>query len=319
MTTYRKFSGGGRRSFGGGGGGGVLGGLSFPPFTFAVKWLIIGNTAIYLLMLILQAVAPSFAFHLSGTPAITPDGGIQFPIFSLVPFSVVHGWVWQLVTYSFFHLTIWHILFNMLTLWMFGAQLEIGWKRARFLEFYFFAVIAAALTTIAISYLGTVGAFGFLGINPLVATVGASGGVYGLMAAFAVLYGDQEFMLFPLPFSMKAKYLVAIFILISLAGAFQGMGPGHRGESVAYFAHLGGALFGWIYVKFLPTRGLLFAGSEAGFNVRNRYQKWKRRRMAKKFEVYMRKHDRSQYFDEYGNYRPPDEKDNGETRPPWVN
>jgi membrane associated rhomboid family serine protease len=320
LTTYRNYGGGGGRRFSGGGGN-MLGGLSFPPFTFAVKWLIIANTAVYLLMLLLGALAPGFAFHLSGTPVLTAGGEAQFPIFSLVPYSVVHGWIWQLVTYSFFHLGLFHILFNMLTLWMFGAQLEIGWKSARFFEFYFYAVIAAALTTVAISYLGMVPGFGFLGISPLVATVGASGGVYGLMVAFAVLYGDMEFMLFPLPFTMKAKYLVAIFILISLAGAFQGMGIGHRGESIAYFAHLGGALFGYIYVKFLPTRGLLFASSEASFGLRNRYQKWKRRRMARKFEVYMRKHDRSQFFDEYGNYRPPEEKkDNGgDSRPPWVN
>jgi membrane associated rhomboid family serine protease len=208
----------------------------------------------------------------------------------------------------------------MLTLWMFGAQLELTWKHRQFLEFYFYCVIAAALTTVAIAYVGTIGAFGFLGISPITVTVGASGGIYGVMVAFALLFGDMEFMLFPLPISIKAKYLVTILVLISLAGAFQGMGTGHRGESVAYFAHLGGALFGWIYIRYFPRRGLLFASSEGAFSIRNRYQKWKRRRMAKKFEVYMRKHDRSQYFDEYGNYRPPEEgKKNGETRPPWVN
>jgi len=73
-------------------------------------------------------------------------------------------------------------------------------------------------------------------------------------------------------------------------------------------------------VKYFPRRGILFASSEGSYGLRNRYQKWKRRRMAKKFEVYMRKHDRNMYFDEYGNYRPPeDDKKNGETRPPWVN
>jgi hypothetical protein len=125
-------------------------------------------------------------------------------------------------------------------------------------------------------------------------------------------------MLFPLPITIRAKYLVAIFIFIALAGAFQGMGPGHRGESVAYFAHLGGALFGFLYIRFLPRRGLMFATSERYYGIRNFYYRWKRRRAARKFEVYMRKHDRSEYFDEYGNYRPPDKK-NGETRPPWVN
>jgi membrane associated rhomboid family serine protease len=239
---------------------------------------------------------------------------------ALVPYNVAHGWIWQLVTYSFQHAGLFHILFNMLTLWMFGAQLEMGWKHRRFLEFYFYCVIAAALTTVSVAYLGTIGTFGFLGISPETMTVGASGGIYGVMMAFALLYGNQEFMMFPLPVSIKAKYLVAILILISLVGALQGMGTGHRGESVAYFAHLGGALFGWVYIRFLPRRGILLASSEGSFGIRNRYQKWKRRRMAKKFEVYMSKHDRRLDFDEDGNYRPPDEeKKDGETRPPWVN
>jgi membrane associated rhomboid family serine protease len=235
----------------------------------------------------------------------------------LIPvYAVQHGWIWQLVTYAFQHGGIFHILFNMITLWMFGAQLELTWKHRQFFEFYFYCAIAAALTTIGVSYLGTTSAFEFLRISPETATLGASGATYGVMVAFAMLYGDMEFMLFPLPISIKAKYLVAILVLISLASA---MGA-DRGSAVANFAHLGGALFGWIYIRFIPRRGLLFASSEGAFSLRNRYQKWKRRRMAKKFEVYMSKHDRSQYFDEYGNYRPPEEgKKNGEDRPPWVN
>ena len=301
MTTYRSYGGGGGRRYSGGGGGTMS--LSFPPFTPAIKWLVIVNTAIYLLMLLLHAVAPTGYIYVAEATY-------------LYPVAVVHGWIWQLITYSFQHLGLFHILFNMLTLWMFGAQLELTWKTRRFFEFYFYCVIAAALTTVAVAYLGTVPGFGFLAISPLVATAGASGGAFGVMVAFAVLFGDQEFMLFPLPINIKAKYLVAILILISLASALGAT----RGETVAEFAHLGGALFGWIYVRFLPQRGLLFAGSEASFGLRNRYQKWKRRRMARKFEVYMRKHDRSQYFDEYGNYRPPEEKKgNGESRPPWVN
>ena len=281
--------------------------MGFPPFTRAVKWLVIVNGSVYLLMLLLGAVAPGLERFIATAGA-------------LVPAFVTHGWIWQLVTYSFLHVGLFHVLFNMLTLWMFGSQMEQDWGYHRFLEFYFFCAIAAALTTVAIAYLGTVTLFSFLGISPLTVTVGASGAIYGVMVAFAILHGDQEFMLFPLPINIKAKYLVAIFIFISLAGAFQGMGPAHRGESVAYFAHLGGALFGWMYVRFLPPRGLLFGATESAFSVRNAYYRWKRRRAARKFEVYMRKHDRSEYFDQFGNYRPPEEKGNGETRrPPWVN
>ena len=281
--------------------------MGFPPFTRAVKWLVIINAAVYLLMLILGAVAPALE------RLITVGG-------ALMPALVFRGWIWQLITYCFLHAGLFHVLFNMLTLWMFGSQLESDWGYNRFLEFYFYCAFAAAVVTVSISYLGTAPGFGFLGISPLTVTVGASGAIYGVMVAFAVLHGDQEFMLFPLPINIKAKYLVGILIFISLAGAFQGMGAGRRGESVAYFAHLGGALFGWIYVRFLPRRGLMSGASESAFGLRNAYYRWKRRRAARKFEVYMRKHDRAEFFDEYGNYRPPDEKGNGETRrPPWVN
>ena len=294
------------RGFGGGRGGYGTMSMGFPPFTRAVKWLVIANAAVYLLLLILGAVAPSLAGFITGVCA-------------LIPAAVAHGWIWQLVTYSFLHAGLFHVLFNMLTLWMFGSQIERDWGYRQFLEFYFYCAIAAALVTVSIAYLGTVATFGFLGIGPLTVTVGASGAIYGLMVAFAMLHGNQEFMLFPLPFMIKAKYLVGILLFISLAGAFQGMGAGHRGESVAYFAHLGGALFAWVYVRFLPRRGLMSGASEQVLGVRNAYYRWKRRRAARKFEVYMRKHDRGDQLDKFGNNRPP-EKGNGETRrPPWVN
>ena len=285
--------------------------LAFPPFTRAIKWLVIANTAVFLLMLLLGAVAPGVA------------GGI-FQFGELLPFAVLHGAIWQLVTYSFLHVGIFHIAFNMLTLWMFGAQLESDWGRNQFLEFYFFCVVAAAVTTIVVAYIGTLPAAGFMGVTPFTPTVGASGGIFGVMVAFAVLYGEQQFMMFPFPFMIKAKYLVAILVLIALAGAFQGMGPGHRGESVAYFAHLGGALFGYLYLRFVPRRGIAYMTSERYFGFRNAYYRWKRRRAARKFEVYMRDHGKEVYFDEYGNYRgpgtssPPDKK-NGGSKSGWVN
>ena len=85
--------------------------------------------------------------------------------------------------------------------------------------------------------------------------------------------------------------------------------------------YVAGLVFGWFYVKFLPKKGLGFATSEGYYGLRNSYYKWKRRRAGKKFEVYMRKHDRSDYFDQYGNFKPPDEdKKNGGSGPGgWVN
>ena len=275
--------------------------LSLPPFTKAVKWLIIINAAVYLLIELLKAVTPEL-------------GGALFYFLALIPVLVMHGWIFQVVTYSFLHAGILHILFNMLGLWMFGAQLESDWGHKRFLEFYFFCVIGAAVTTIAISYTG-VG-----GVVPQTPTVGASGGILGILMAFGILYGDREIMLFPIPISLKAKYFVAGLAFITLVEAISASGAG-RGSNVAYIAHLGGLLFGFLYVKFLPRKGLMFGASEHYFSVRNSYYRWRRRRAARKFEVYMRKHDRTVTFDEHGNYVPPEDADkkNGGSKSGWVN
>ncbi len=274
--------------------------LSFPPFYGAVKTLVLINVGFYFLKLMLEAFAQS---------------GLKYLAYlQLLPVAVMHGYVYQIVTYGFLHSNFWHILFNMLMLWMFGAQLESGWGKRQFYEFYFFCLIGAALVTIAISYTH------MLGVTPFVPTVGASGAIFGLIVAYGILYAEQEVFMFPLPVSIKAKYMAIVLVLIELAMA---LGASRQpGESVAYTAHLGGAFFGWLYLRFLPRQGMGFAASERYYGVRNAYYKWKRRRAAKKFEVYMRKHDKSEYFDQYGNYKAPEDKEkgNGEGgRSGWVN
>src|SRR5262249_4785868 len=149
---------------------------------------------------------------------------------------------------------------------------------------------------------------GLGGVSPGTPTVGASGGIYGILMAFGLLYGDREIYLFPFPIGIKAKYFVAGIAFVALVSAISAAAPG-RGEAVAYFAHLGGLIFGFIYIKFLPRRGLAFGTSERYFGWRNAYYRWKRRRAARKFEVYMRKHNREVTFDEHGNYVPPDDPD----------
>jgi membrane associated rhomboid family serine protease len=266
-----------------------------------VKWLILTNAAAFLVMALLGAFAGNLA-------------NVVEYILSLVPDRVLHGWIWQMVTYSFLHAGILHILFNMLGLWWFGAPLEMDWGKNRFLEFYVFCVMGAALTTIAVSYTG-VG-----GITPQTPTIGASGGVLGILMAFGMLYGEQEILLyFLLP--IKAKYFVAGIAFLQLINAIQAARPGH-GQSIAYVCHLGGLLFGFLYVKFVPRRGLIYGASERYFNLRNAFYRWKRRRAAKKFEVYMRQHDQEVHFDEHGNYIPPEDdsrKGNGGSKSGWVN
>ncbi len=274
--------------------------LSLPPFTKAVKWLVLINAGSLLLITLLKVV--------NGRA-----GGLAEAALSLVPMLVLRGWVFQLVTYSFLHAGFWHLVGNMFGLWMFGSQFEVEWGRKKFLEFYFFCVIGAALTTIAVSYTG------WGGVTPDTPTVGASGGVLGILMAYALIHGDNEIMLFPIPIRIRAKYFVAGLALLTLLGALAA--ASRHGESVAYSAHLGGLLFGFLYVKFVPRRGLTLGASEHYFGLRNSYYRWKRRRAARKFEVYMSKHDRKVTFDEHGNYVPPDEDDktNGGSKSGWVN
>jgi hypothetical protein len=153
-------------------------------------------------------------------------------------------------------------------------------------------------------------------MKPEGGTVGASGGIFGLLMAFGIVYADQEMFLFPLPFRIKAKYLVGIWVIVAIVAVFE---PSQGG--VAVFAHLGGLLFGFLWVKFLPARGLGYAASERYFSARNSYYRWKRRRAARKFEVYMKDRDRKVTFDEHGNYVPPEDNDktNGGSKSGWVN
>jgi membrane associated rhomboid family serine protease len=283
--------------------------LSFPPFTSAVKQLLIANGAVFLLFALFGA--------LNSTAALA---GFLYEHLGLQGWAVVHGEIWQLVTYAFLHAGLLHILFNLLALWMFGAQLETDWGYSLFMQFYFFCVIGAALVTVAVSFTG------ILGVSPHTLTVGASGGIYGILVAFGILHGESEIMLFPIPFLIKAKYFVIGLIALAIYGA---LSSAHSlGQSTAYMAHLGGGLFGYLFLKFVPRRGFGFLSSEKFYGLRNSYYRWKRKRAARKFEVYMRKHNRTDYrhedyFDEDGRMRDPEARDrqkkNGDARPPWVN
>ena len=272
--------------------------LSLPPFTRAVIWLLGINTGIFLLMELLGMLAPDVV-------------RLGFRLFELKPEAVVqHGELWQIVTYSFLHVGFWHWFGNMLGLWMFGSAFEAAWGKRRFIELYSVGVIGAAITTIGVAYTHVLG-------GPDTPTVGASGGVFAILIAFGMLFGDNEIMMIPFPFMIKAKYFVGILIVVTLALAMSG------GGQVAYVAHLGGRLFGWLYVRRGVKPALVNVGfSERYYSARNSYYRWKRRRAAKKFEVYMSKHDRQVHFDEHGNYIPPDDdthKGNGGSKSGWVN
>jgi membrane associated rhomboid family serine protease len=227
-------------------------------------------------------------------------------IFQLRPAAVARGEIWQLGTYCFLHLGLLEILFAMLTLWFCGSLLEGAYGGRWLKELYFTSAIGGAAVASAISFTHV------LRLSPESAAYGAWAGIFGVMIAIAVRMGEQEFLLFPLPFSIRAKYMVAIYILIAVAVLLK------DANEFGALLQLSGALAGWLYMRYAPRRGIAFGFGEWYFGLRNAYYRAKRRRAARKFEVYMGKQGRTVHFDKEGRYVDPDEKkDPNDKR--WMN
>ena len=156
--------------------------------------------------------------------------------FALWPLASGHFMPWQVITYAFLHGDMMHLFFNMLGLWMFGAEIEMMWGRKRYWQFLLASTLSAALCQLVVT------AF----LPPSGPTIGASGALFGLLMAFGMLFPDRTIMpLFP-PIPMKAKVFVAVFGGIELL--FGLMSP--RSGGVAHFAHLGGMLGAWLMFRY---------------------------------------------------------------------
>lgn len=153
---------------------------------------------------------------------------------------------WQLVTYSFLHGSPLHLGFNMLALWMFGAELERRWNDLRYLLTYLLSVVVAAMTQIAVS--------GYF-LHATTAVVGASGGVFGLLLAYALYFPRNVIGIVFLPFvRIPARTFVLGYGVIELL-----LGVTQTDAGVAHFAHLGGLFGGWLGVQYFRGRGIFGA------------------------------------------------------------
>ncbi len=213
------------------------------PVTRTVKTLIAINIAAYLLQIV---------SHLLGSNFLDL-------YFGLVPIRLTHeGMIWQLVTYMFLHGGVFHLFFNMLTLFMFGNELERYWGTARFLTYYFITGIGAGVCSWLVA------------MNSWAVIIGASGAIYGLLLAYGITYPNRiVYLNFLLP--LKVKWLVLIMGAAAFLSSIDGSESG-----VASIAHLGGMVVGYLYLK----------GKDWVDKYRLFYDQRRHEQLKRQFEVY---------------------------------
>ena len=215
---------------------GGFGGFSFfPPI---IKNLLIINAVIFVIQMIMQNVIVEKILVGQVIYSITAyDKFLNW--FALNPLFVAHlspiggkFEIWQLLTYQFLHGGFSHILFNMFGLWMFGMEIENDWGSKKFLMYYLLCGVGAGIFHLLLSPL--------LGLSPA-PTIGASGAIFGVMIAFALMYPDRYiFLYFFIP--IKAKYLIVFLIVLEF------LMVDSASSGVAHLAHLGGAIVGFIFI-----------------------------------------------------------------------
>lgn len=243
--------------------------------TPGVKLLLIANFAVFIFEALL--------YYYGGRPAYD----VLLKWFGLVPAGVVPLFrIWQPFTYLFLHdvNSIWHILMNMFALWMFGRELELVWGRNRFLRYYFLTGVGAGIINVLVKTVPFFFGHGF----SYIPTIGASGAIFGILMACAILFPDRRVYIIPFPVAISMRTVVIIMAAFTFLGTF-GLGD----DSVSHICHLGGMLVGYLYLR----RGTLL------YSVRNSVSDWQHRRNRKRFEVYLNKHRKE----------PPSRPDN------WVN
>jgi len=229
--------------------------------TPGVKLLVLICSGVFLVQTLVSIIFSPFTGHRYITM-----------IFGLVSSGVIPGLrIWQPFTYIFLHGGLFHLLINMLMLWMFGRELELLWGKKRFLNYFFICGVGAGLIEVVIKTTPQL-----WGHPPSdVPTIGASGAIFGILMANAILFPDRRIWLIPLPVTIPMRPYVAVMAAIEF---FSTLGTG--GDNVSHLCHLGGMLVGYIYLR----RGSFL------YNVRNSVTDWRLQRNRKRFEVFMKKH-----------------------------
>lgn len=254
--------------------------LNLPSFSGATRRLVLLNVVVFFVLAILDWAAPAVGLFLTSALQLQPS-------------AVLHGLVWQPLTYSFLPTGVLGTLFALLSLWYTGTYLEDLFGSRWLYEFYLGNAVLGGLLAAVLSYTH------LFDLSPHMVTVGAWAPVVALLIAFSVLAGDQVIR-FNFILNMKAKYLAVLYVVFFLALLVRGA------DRFGSLTVLCTALSAWLYLRLAPRRGLAFGITERVYAARNDFYRWKRRRAARKFEVYMRKQNREVHFDREGRYIDPD-------------
>ena len=270
--------------------------MGFPRFHGAVRNLILVNTAVFIVLLLLSAFARNQAQWVVDLGALSPE-------------AIRHGWIWQFLTYGFLHVDPFNFLLSMLGIYFIGSAVEAQTGPRRFIELYLVSLVGAGIIGFLLSLTGTFAHGGAMGSGPA---------ANALLMVFYLLYRDARVMPMFIPIPIPIKYIVIFTAAVEVAYLLLSH------FSMMMTVLLLGMGWGYVWYRFLWRRMNVFGffSNQMG-SFKNNYYRWKRRRAGKKFQVYMRKHnqDSSDYFDEHGNFRPPDDKDkkNGGSTGGWVN
>ena len=271
--------------------------FGLPRFQGAVRQIILCSLGVWITVLLLTAFDK-------------PDAAWLLRFSTLDPGYVLRGWAWLFLTYGFVHVGPGHLFLTMLGIYFIGSSVEERIGKRAFWELYLWSLVSAGVVGFLLSLTG------YVGFGP---TVGAGPAANAILMVFYLFYRGASIYLFPFPFQIPVKWVVIIFAAIETGYFLLYHFP------LIYLVNLLGLGVGYLWYRFLWRRASVSAIVQLqALGLRNAYYRWKRRRTAKKFQVYMRKHqdDPKQYFDEYGNFRPPDErekKDGEKGKGGWVN
>jgi len=204
----------------------------FPP---VISFLLIANVVVFLLQLVaFEPLLVRFALWPVGTPDVIQQNGefVWVPSFQ----------VWQLLTYGFLHGGLLHLFLNLFAMWMLGVQLENAWGSRLFAIYYVVCVLGAGLIQLFVASYGVMG-------SEIYPTIGASGGVFGILLAFGMMFPNQRLVFILLPVPIRAKYFVIGYGAFELFAGITGTIAG-----VAHFAHLGGMVFGFLLIQYWRGR-----------------------------------------------------------------